>query len=72
MKIGLVLRSTPAYSETFFNSKIKGLQKNGRKFRQKKNRENRISNFKNQNILLFKNMENENNICCAKLFLKSL
>ena len=29
MKIGLVLSSTPAYSETFFNSKIKGLQKNG-------------------------------------------
>ena len=29
MKIGLVLSSTPAYSETFFNSKIEGLQKNG-------------------------------------------
>jgi len=29
MKIGLVLSSTPAYSETFFNSKIKGLQENG-------------------------------------------
>ena len=29
MKIGIVLSSTPAYSETFFNSKIKGLQKNG-------------------------------------------
>ena len=29
MKIGLVLSSTPSYSETFFNSKIKGLQQNG-------------------------------------------
>lgn len=29
MKIGLVLSTTPAYSETFFISKIKGLQKNG-------------------------------------------
>ena len=29
MKIGIVLSNTPAYSETFFNSKIKGLQKNG-------------------------------------------
>lgn len=29
MKIGLVLSNTPAYSETFFTSKIKGLQKNG-------------------------------------------
>ena len=29
MKIGIVLSSIPAYSETFFNSKIKGLQKNG-------------------------------------------
>lgn len=28
-KIGLVLSATPAYSETFFNSKIKGLIKNG-------------------------------------------
>jgi len=27
--IGLVLPNTPAYSETFFNSKIKGLQENG-------------------------------------------
>ena len=31
MKIGIVLPSTPAYSETFFNSKIKGLQKHGYK-----------------------------------------
>ncbi|MGB1309269.1 MAG: glycosyltransferase, partial [Oceanihabitans sp.] len=29
MKIGLVLSSAPAYSETFFNSKIKGLQEQG-------------------------------------------
>ncbi|WP_340203177.1 glycosyltransferase family 4 protein [Ascidiimonas sp. W6] len=29
MKIALVLANTPAYSETFFNSKIKGLQQNG-------------------------------------------
>ena len=29
MKIGLVLSSTPSYSETFFISKIKGLQKHG-------------------------------------------
>jgi colanic acid/amylovoran biosynthesis glycosyltransferase len=29
MKIGLVLSSTPGYSETFFSSKIKGLQKQG-------------------------------------------
>ncbi len=29
MKIGLVLSNPPAYSETFFNSKIKGLQSNG-------------------------------------------
>ncbi|NHN26174.1 glycosyltransferase family 4 protein [Flavobacterium jejuense] len=29
MKIGLVLPSVPAYSETFFTSKIKGLQANG-------------------------------------------
>ncbi len=29
MKIGIVLSSTPAYSETFFTSKIKGLQQNG-------------------------------------------
>ncbi|MEH1008505.1 glycosyltransferase family 4 protein [Winogradskyella sp. ECml5-4] len=29
MKIGLVLSSTPGYSETFFTSKIKGLQDNG-------------------------------------------
>jgi len=29
MKIGLVLSSTPSYSETFFNSKIKGLQESG-------------------------------------------
>ncbi|RXR33071.1 glycosyltransferase [Flavobacterium piscinae] len=28
-KIGLVLANVPAYSETFFNSKIKGLQENG-------------------------------------------
>ncbi|GGK51759.1 MULTISPECIES: glycosyltransferase family 4 protein [Flavobacteriaceae] len=28
MKIGLVLSATPSYSETFFNSKIKGLQEN--------------------------------------------
>ncbi|CAM3987307.1 MULTISPECIES: glycosyltransferase family 4 protein [Flavobacterium] len=30
-KIGLVLAATPAYSETFFNSKIKGLQEAGHK-----------------------------------------
>lgn len=29
MKIGLVLSTTPGYSETFFRSKIKGLQDNG-------------------------------------------
>ncbi|MBR9758581.1 MAG: glycosyltransferase family 4 protein [Algicola sp.] len=29
MKIGLVLSQAPAYSETFFKSKIKGLQKSG-------------------------------------------
>ena len=29
MKIGIVLSNTPGYSETFFNSKIKGLQANG-------------------------------------------
>lgn len=29
MKIGLVLSQTPTYSETFFNSKIKGLQQSG-------------------------------------------
>lgn len=29
MKIGLVLSNTPGYSETFFRTKIKGLQKNG-------------------------------------------
>ncbi len=29
MKIGIVLSQTPGYSETFFRSKIKGLQKNG-------------------------------------------
>lgn len=29
MRIGLVLSKTPAYSETFFYSKIKGLQENG-------------------------------------------
>ena len=29
MKIGIVLSNTPAYSETFFNSKIKGLINNG-------------------------------------------
>lgn len=29
MKIGLVLSQTPGYSETFFRSKIAGLQKNG-------------------------------------------
>ncbi|MFK7831976.1 MAG: glycosyltransferase family 4 protein [Winogradskyella sp.] len=29
MKIGLVLASTPGYSETFFSSKIKGLQEHG-------------------------------------------
>jgi colanic acid/amylovoran biosynthesis glycosyltransferase len=29
MKIGIVLSNTPAYSETFFISKIKGLQKKG-------------------------------------------
>lgn len=29
MRIGIVLPSTPAYSETFFNSKIEGLQENG-------------------------------------------
>jgi len=29
MKIGLVLSATPGYSETFFNSKIKGLQASG-------------------------------------------
>lgn len=29
MKIGLVLAATPGYSETFFTSKIKGLQKQG-------------------------------------------
>ena len=28
-KIGLVLSQPPGYSETFFNSKIKGLQENG-------------------------------------------
>lgn len=29
MKIGIILSATPGYSETFFNSKIKGLQENG-------------------------------------------
>ncbi|WP_432409995.1 glycosyltransferase family 4 protein [Rasiella sp. SM2506] len=29
MRIGLVIPQTPGYSETFFNSKIKGLQDNG-------------------------------------------
>jgi colanic acid/amylovoran biosynthesis glycosyltransferase len=29
MRIGIVLATTPGYSETFFNSKIKGLQRNG-------------------------------------------
>lgn len=29
MRIGLVLSNTPAYSETFFNSKIKGLLEHG-------------------------------------------
>lgn len=29
MRIGIVLSNTPGYSETFFNSKIKGLQENG-------------------------------------------
>ena len=29
MKIGIVLPSLPAYSETFFRNKILGLQKNG-------------------------------------------
>ncbi len=29
MRIGLVLSQTPGYSETFFTSKIKGLQHNG-------------------------------------------
>ena len=29
MKIGIVLPSVPGYSETFFTSKIKGLQANG-------------------------------------------
>ena len=29
LRIGLVLPNIPAYSETFFNSKIKGLQENG-------------------------------------------
>ena len=29
MKIGIVLSQPPGYSETFFNSKIEGLQKNG-------------------------------------------
>ena len=29
MRIGLVIPSTPSYSETFFNSKIKGLLENG-------------------------------------------
>lgn len=29
MRIGLVLSTTPGYSETFFHSKIRGLQKNG-------------------------------------------
>ncbi len=42
MKIGLVLSRPPGYSETFFNSKIKGLQKEGHKvvlFVQKKDTE---------------------------------
>jgi len=29
MKIGIVLSTPPGYSETFFTSKIKGLQSNG-------------------------------------------
>ena len=29
MKVGLVLAATPSYSETFFNSKIRGLLKSG-------------------------------------------
>ena len=29
MIIGLILSQTPAYSETFFTSKIKGLQRSG-------------------------------------------
>ncbi|CAM3436880.1 glycosyltransferase family 4 protein [Aequorivita lipolytica] len=33
MKIGIVLSNTPGYSETFFNSKIKGLQENGMEVR---------------------------------------
>ncbi len=33
MRIGLVLSQTPGYSETFFNSKIKGLQENGMEVR---------------------------------------
>ncbi len=33
MRIGVVLSQTPGYSETFFNSKIKGLQENGMEVR---------------------------------------
>ena len=33
MRIGIVLSQTPAYSETFFNSKIRGLQENGMEVR---------------------------------------
>lgn len=33
MRIGLVLSKTPGYSETFFNSKIRGLQDNGMEVR---------------------------------------
>jgi colanic acid/amylovoran biosynthesis glycosyltransferase len=33
MKIGIVLSQTPGYSETFFNSKIKGLQEHGMEVR---------------------------------------
>lgn len=33
MKIGILLSNTPSYSETFFNSKIKGLQENGMEVR---------------------------------------
>src|SRR5690554_145734 len=33
MRIGIVLSQTPGYSETFFRSKIKGLQENGMKVR---------------------------------------
>jgi glycosyltransferase involved in cell wall biosynthesis len=50
MTIGIVLPNTPAYSETFFNNKIKGLQNHGYTILLFVNSNSKSTNIKNINV----------------------